>query len=277
MILGISSFAFGWSIGIEGNMPAHPINEADLVNYTLHSGLGCLQIGDNLPLHLLSPERLATLKALITKHNIRLELGARKLTADHLNHYIKLAAYFQSPLLRFVIDGDQYEPSLNTVTGIIRELLPVLSTHNLTLGIENHDRFKAVDLATMIESIGHDRVGICLDCINSLGAGEGFDWVSDVLAPHTVNLHIKDVAIRRMAHKMGFIVTGAPAGAGMINVPQLIEKLSRYNRCQSAVLEQWVEPEARIDDTVKKEHEWATRGIHYLMQLPQLNRRASEI
>ena len=277
MILGISSFAYAWSIGIEGNLPPHPMSEVDLVEKTRQAGVKCLQIGDNLPLYLLPPDRINNLKVLLKQNNIRLEIGARRLTAEHLHLHIELAAFLQSPLLRFVIDGDNYLPNLYTVEGIIRDALPQLEKHNLTLGIENHDRFQATALASLINKIDHEQVGICLDCVNSLGAGEGLDWVSDVLVPYTVNLHIKDFRIRRLSHNLGFLVTGAIAGTGMTNIPLLLEKLSRYNRCKSAVLEQWTEPENIIDDTVRKEDEWAQTGIKYLMQLPQFKRARIDI
>jgi hypothetical protein len=107
-------------------MPAYPMTEVDLVKHTIASGLNCLQIADNLPLHQLPVDRINTLKELIQKHNIRLELGARRLTPEHLNRYIDLAAFFGSPLLRFVVDGDQYEPTPDSITGIIRDALPLL-------------------------------------------------------------------------------------------------------------------------------------------------------
>ncbi len=269
MILGISSFAYGWSIGIQGNMPLQPFNEVDLVNKAISAGLHCVQIGDNLPLHLLPPHRIDALKTLVETNHIRLEIGARRLTAAHLNMYIELTAFFQSPLLRFVIDDDDYEPNQATIIETIRDSIPLLIKHNITLGIENHDRFKATELVAIMEAIGHERVGICLDCVNSLGAGEGLIWVSDVLVPYTVNLHIKDFVIKRLPHKMGFLVNGVPAGTGMTNIPMLLEKLSPYNRCDSAVLEQWLEPDINIEDTVRRENEWADKGIRYLTQLPQ--------
>jgi 3-oxoisoapionate decarboxylase len=45
--------------------------------------------------------------------------------------------------------------------------------------------------------------------------------------------------------------------------------LSRYNRCKSAVLEQWMEPEKNVEDTIGKEERWAQAGVSYLAQLPQ--------
>src|SRR5687768_15151029 len=100
MVLGISSFTYGWAIGIEGSQPPNPMGETDLIQATVDFGLQCLQIGDNLPLHILSDEKLDSLKSQIWKHNLRLEIGARKLTADHLKRYIELAGYFHAPLLR---------------------------------------------------------------------------------------------------------------------------------------------------------------------------------
>lgn len=264
MVLGISSFTYGWAIGVPGHLPSKRMDARDLVNKAVTYGLSCLQIGDNLPLHELTVSTLDELKALGLKHNLRLELGARKLTPEHLRRYISLAIHFEAPLLRFVIDGDDYEPDIATVVNIIREVLPELERYHITLGIENHDRFKARELADMINTINHNRVGICLDCVNSLGAGEGLEWVSSMLAPYTVNLHIKDFIIKRHDHKMGFTVTGTEPGKGMLNTPELIKKLKGYNRCESAVLEQWIAPESTIEDTIKKEARWADTGIQYL-------------
>ncbi|MEO8470593.1 MAG: sugar phosphate isomerase/epimerase family protein [Chryseolinea sp.] len=268
MVLGISSFAYGWSVGVPGQMPECPLSPTDLVNRTVDFGLSCLQIGDNLPVGLLNEESRKELRDLLTRNNIRFEIGARKLTAEHLEQYIDLASYFNAPLLRFVVDGDDYEPDSSEIVRIIIKALPTLVKHKIVLGIENHDRFKASELAEIMEAFDHPNVGICLDCVNSLGAGEGLEHVIKILAPYTVNLHIKDFNIHRLSHQMGFNVTGTPAGQGMTNVPRLIEHLSKYERCKSAVLEQWVTPAPSMGETVNKEEQWAIESIQYLKELP---------
>jgi 3-oxoisoapionate decarboxylase len=269
MVFGLSSFAYGWALGVPGSMQRKPMTELDLLHKTLTFGFTCLQVGDNLPLHSFSTERLEEFRTLVSQNSIRLEVGARMLSSEHLHRYIGIASSFGSPLLRFVVDGKQYEPSSVEIINIIKEALPRLKEKNLTLGIENHDRFKVKELASIIESVGSEHVGICLDCVNSIGAGEGLEWVSSVLIPYTVNLHIKDFTIRRVAHQMGFTVSGTPLGKGMLDLPTLLEKLSPYKRCKSAVLEQWVSPEETIDDTIDKEEEWAIESIEYLKQFDQ--------
>lgn len=268
MKLGISSFTYGWSIGVPGMLPAIRMNEIDLLRYANNFGVSCLQIGDNLPIHEMSATQQGKLKSEALKHDIRLEIGARKLTEDHLNHYLELTRFFNSSLLRFVVDGDGYEPDSSTIIEIITKILPALKQNNITLGIENHDRFKADELVHIMNTINDPSVGICLDCVNSIGADEGLEWVLNRLAPFTVNLHIKDFKIERLYHKMGFHVTGTPAGKGMMDVHRIMDKLSSFSRCQSAILEQWVEPEKNIDDTTNKEQQWAVEGIQYLKQLP---------
>lgn len=267
MQLGIGSYTYGWSIGVESSLPPAPITEIDLIQRVLDFEISCLQLGDNLAVDTFSEERKLNLKSLCDKHDLRLELGARKLTAEHLDRYITLSTFFQAPLLRFVIDADGYEPNSSAVIDILKNALPDLQKNNITLCIENHDRFKAQSLASMMEAIGSMYVGICLDCVNSMGIGEGLEYVTDVLAPYTVNLHLKDFKVERLHHKMGFTVTGCPAGKGMINVPLILEKVLRYNRCQSAILEQWVPFQHTIETTVQIEKDWADESMKYLKSM----------
>ncbi|MCU0392452.1 MAG: sugar phosphate isomerase/epimerase [Thermoflexibacter sp.] len=267
MRLGISSFTYGWAIGVEGNMPSLPMTELDLIQQTLHFGLSCLQIGDNLPLHTFSQERLNHLKKQLADNQIRIEVGARRMTAEHLMTYIEIARFLNASLLRFVIDGENYEPDSEEIISIIRRILPLLTQYQITLGIENHDRLRAKELASIVKKIDSDKVGICLDCVNSMGAGEGLEYVAEILAPYTVNLHIKDFIVRRLPHKMGFTVEGVPAGKGMIQLDFLLEKIKAFQRCKSAILEQWVVPDKDIDSTVKKEKIWAEESIQYLQTI----------
>jgi 3-oxoisoapionate decarboxylase len=273
MIVGISSFTYGWSVGVEGNFPLKPLTISGLLRQTINAGLTCVQVGDNLPLHHAAEESLKQIRQLQMEKNIRLEVGAKKLTEVSLEQYIEVCRYFQSPLLRFVVDGDNYKPDRQTVISIIQDALPELRKENLTLGIENHDRFKAKELADIMEAVADNHVGICLDCANSLGAGEGLEYVSEVLAPYTVNLHVKDFSIQRLSHKMGFVVTGAPAGKGMANIPMLLEKLEKHNRCQSVILEQWVPWQGDIQKTIETERSWADEGVSYLKALMALQEK----
>lgn len=266
MQLGISTYTYGWCVGIPGSMPAQPMTASDLLAKARAFGLRLVQYGDNLPLHSLFHQDLDTLRREAERDKVKLEIGARGLTPAHLQLYIGLAEKLNASLLRFVIDLPGYEPEVPEVVAVVKEHLPMLREKNITLGLENHDRLLAKEFAQIMAKVGSDQVGICLDSVNSMGAGEGLEHIVDTLAPYTVNLHIKDFGIQRLPHLMGFLIDGRPAGKGMLNIPWLLEKVAPYGRCQTAVLEQWVPPEADLDRTIAKEMSWAEESVQYLKQ-----------
>ncbi len=265
MILGLSSYTFGWAVGVPGHAPERPLDEHDLIERTLGHGLRLLQIADNLALHTFDKDRLNRLAGRAAEAGVTLEVGARRLTLERLAEYASIARRLRARLLRFVMDDLDYHPTPDAVIGLLRDGIGLLD--GLRLGIENHDRFPAAVLRRVVETVGSEQIGICLDTANSLGAGEGLETVLGVLAPCTLNLHIKDFEIERLPHLMGFTVTGRPAGSGCLNLPWLLAQLAPFQRCQSAVLELWTPPEVQLEETIAKEAAWAARSVEFLKSL----------
>ncbi len=264
MNLGLSSYTYTWAVGVPGSMPGNPLSAKGLVDKAFNSGLKLVQIADNLPLENLSTEELIELYNYSSDKGVSIEMGGRGLTPEHTIKCLDAAEKINSPILRIVIDGAGFEPDLQSVIEIIRDLIPELKSRNIKLAIENHDRFKAREFEKIVQSIGSEWVGICLDSVNSMGAGEGFETVSKILLPYTINLHIKDFSISRLPHKMGIVIEGRPAGQGMLNIRELVDQLYFTNSCHSAILELWTPPETVIIDTIAKEEKWALESIEYL-------------
>lgn len=264
MLLGLSSYTYTWSIGVPGSLPENPMSVYGLLERAEAKGIDLVQIADNLPLENLSEDELDLIHDYSEAKNISLEIGGKGLTPEHTMKCLDIAERINSPLLRMVIDNQDFEPSIPEIKIIIRDLLPEFRKKRIKLAIENHDRLKAREFEDIIQSIGSEWVGICLDSVNSMGAGEGFETVAEILIPYTINLHIKDFTIFRVRHKMGFIIEGRPAGKGMLNIPDLISRTSQTGLCQSAILELWTPPEQEIEATIKKEGKWADESIEYL-------------
>lgn len=262
---GISSYTFTWAIGVSGKEPEKPMTIFQLIEKAAEFGVPVLQVADNLPLDRFSEPELLKIRNYADDLNVQIEVGARMMTKENLERYIEIAAFFESPIVRFVIDGPGFEPGLPEIHQIIRKALPKLDQIKITLAIENHDRFKAVEFAEMVEKAESPFVGICLDSVNSKGAGEGLETVIDKLAPLTVNLHVKEFIVKRVFHKMGFVVEGCPLGKGMLPVTEMIKKVSP--RCRSAILEQWTPPESTLLETIRKEEDWANISINHLKNI----------
>ncbi len=270
MQLGISSYTYGWAVGGSSLGLPNTLTELELLERVGTFGLDTLQIGDNLALHEMDESRRDVFFRTCADQGIRLEIGAAGMTDEHLDKYIGFAAKAKAPILRFVTDSGEYKPSPADIVALVNNHLTALKRNGIRIGIENHDRLTALELAHIMESIGDAHCGICLDCANSLGAGEGLEHVLTTLAPYTINLHFKDFSINRLPHKMGFIVTGAKPGTGLLEAARVIEILSSFRRCESAILEQWVPPEPSMDQTIAKERAWAEVGVAYLKKLTQL-------
>jgi sugar phosphate isomerase/epimerase len=264
MKLGVSSYTYTWAVGVPGSIPDKPLSANDLVDKAAASGLKLVQIADNLPLEKMKESELIGLKKYAEGKGVEIEMGGRGLSPEHTIACLEASRSLNSPILRMVIDGAGFEPDLNSVISALKELVPEFKSRKIKLAIENHDRFKAREFEKIIQGVGSEWIGICLDSVNSMGAGEGFEEVSKILLPYTINLHIKDFTIRRVSHKMGIIIEGVPAGKGMLNIRDLVNKLYFTNFCQSAILELWTPPEKEIGDTILKEEKWANESIEYL-------------
>lgn len=266
--LGLGSYGVAWSIGVPTFPPPEaPMDAFDVLDFADDLGLTCVQYADNLSVEALDSEQQARLRDTAQRRDIAIEVGTRGSQPDHLRRWIVLAKYYRSPILRIVPDAGSDRPSPEALIERLRAVLPDLREAGVALAVENHDRFKARTLAEIVEAVDDPHVGICLDTVNSFGALEGTEVVVAALAKHTINLHVKEFVIRRARHSMGFEVTGAPAGQGMLNVPWLLETLKPYGRSFSAIIETWMPPLATMRETAQQEQDWVRQSAAYLRTL----------
>jgi sugar phosphate isomerase/epimerase len=225
--------------------------------------VGVVQVADNLPLHELDPAELRDARDQARSLGLRIEIGTRGVEPAHLLRYLRLAKSFDATLLRTLTHSVKQQPSLEQAEKWIREVLAEFEAQGVTLGLENYEKHSCRELADLVRRLESSHVGICLDTVNSLGALETPEVVVETLAPLTVNLHVKDFVIERVPQMMGFVVSGAPAGAGRLAIPWLLEQMPP-NKNVSAILEQWPLLGESVEATVAMEKEWAERGIQFL-------------
>ena len=274
MQLGISSYTYVWWAGVPGYpTPNHPLTPQGLLGVAAALGVSVVQIADNLPLHELSRSELRAFYTSAQELGIEIELGTRGIELENLRRYLAIAVELRSSLLRTLLDSPGHEPSAEEAVADVRRIAPEFEQAGVTLAIENHDRLKSAELRRIIERIGSSFVGVCLDTANSLGCGEGINEVLDSLVDMVCNLHVKDFVVRRLAHNKGFIVEGVPAGQGLLDIPELIDRLRKAGRDVNVILEQWPAPENQICASIEKEQQWARLGIEYLRAVLSENDR----
>jgi sugar phosphate isomerase/epimerase len=267
MRLGIGSYAFAWAIGVPGHPPARPMTAFDLLEEVARLDVRLVQICDNLPLTQLAPAELDRFAARAQELNIQVEVGTLGLNPENLRAYLQLARRFQCPFVRVVVDSKGDEPTPEEIVTRLRPLVAEFAAAHIRVAIENHDRLRSGTLAWIVEQLGPENAGICLDTVNSFGALEGPEVVVQALAPYTLCLHAKDFTIQRVSHRMGFVLEGCPAGSGQLDVPWLLTQLAKSRHSFNVILETWVPPDKTLAETIARERAWTETGKNYLRTL----------
>jgi 3-oxoisoapionate decarboxylase len=267
MHLGIGSYTFTWAVGVPGQRPVRPLTALDVLKRAHDLGLRVAQFCDNLPLTALGRDEFEQFRDFAREHGMAIELGTRGTgnTANLLAH-LDLARRLGSPFVRLVLDAQGDEPTPEEAVSRLRPLLARFTGANIKLALENHDRFSCRTLVRIVEELGSEQVGICLDTVNSFGALEGPEVVVETLGPYALNLHIKDFTIARVSSQMGFVVNGCAAGHGRLNVPWLLERLKTFGREPNAILELWTPFGPTLEETIARENHWAQESVRYLRQ-----------
>jgi sugar phosphate isomerase/epimerase len=257
MRLGISSYTYGWAVGTEHHRPPNPVGALDLIRKARTLGVSVVQLCDNLPAETWDTKSVESIAQEAERAGISIELGTRGTAPDHLRHFCEIGRRLGSAILRVVIDTPDDHPDEAEVKRRLREAL----SKDISIAIENHDRFPAETLASLVREFPKGRVGICLDTANSLGVPESLETVVESLGPYVINLHLKDFAVSRLPHTQGFTVDGRPLGAGKLDVRWLLRQLKDLGRDPNAILELWTPPEALMGDTLSKETRWAKQSV----------------
>jgi len=260
--VGISSWTYGWAVGVPGYPPpARPLDAFGLLARTQALDVEVLQIADNLPVDRLPQAEAVRLGAEAGRLGLVLELGTRGVDAAHLARYLELALCVGARLVRTLMSAAM---PVDGAIEAIRRALPAYERAGVTLAIENYEAHSTADLARLVASIGSANFGVCLDSVNSFGALETPADVIRRLARHAVNVHIKDFDIVRVPSTLGYVIEGRPAGQGRLGIAWLLEEVCRSGRNPNIILEQWTPFRGGLEETIALEASWAEQSVQYL-------------
>lgn len=266
MLRTLGSFALGWDARQPvASLP--PITPVGFVSFAAGLGYQGVQFSDNLPLHHLSDSDFVELRAHADALDMVIEVGTRRLEAAVVNRYLEIAIMLGSPFVRLVVDDTGFQPSCSEIISRLRSCIQEFDRVGVVLALENHDRLRAAELNKVLEAVDSRSLGICFDTANSFGAGEDPLTVVSLLAPHVVNIHMKDVAIERFPHKQGFTIKGTPLGKGQMPLTQVLSTAGLNGRLRSATVEHWIEPEETPAETFVKAKEWCRQSAPALKDL----------
>ena len=134
----------------------------------------------------------------------------------------------------------------------------------MTLALETYEQISSTDLVALVETIGSDNLGICLDPANSVAALELPRDVVVRTARYVKNVHVKDFAFTRRGGWVGFTLEGAPLGTGLLDYDHLVSAVQPDARGINQIIEHWLPWQGSFEETSRLENLWNEQNIAYL-------------
>ena len=82
-----------------------------------------------------------------------------------------------------------------------------------------------------------------------------------MLAPYTINLHLKDYEITPDPYGVGFRIHGVPLGEGRAPVAWVLDQLRHCPPDMSVILEHWLMPDQGVAEAIAQEQPWIERTV----------------
>ncbi|MEP3429973.1 MAG: TIM barrel protein [Roseibium sp.] len=262
MNLGLGSYTYRWSVGHKGLVPDVPMTAMGILEVAIRHQLKVVQFADNLPLHTLPEAELNGLASRAADAGFSLELGTQSFDATQVKQYINIGKRIDAKILRVALDGPDALKPIPDLAKEFQKLIPAAKDAGIRIAIENHFNYPSPRLVKLLEAISDDQVGVCLDVANSICAGEWPMETVALLAPHTINLHLKDYVIEPDPYGVGFRIYGAPLGQGKTDC-QAVLNAADYPADMSVIMEHWLPQEKDMPSAQAKEHEWLAQSIKY--------------
>lgn len=260
-MIGLGSYAFFWHHWAE-NPDRIDLHEA--LRRTRAAGVDLFQICDYAPLAEMSDAELDAVRATADDLGLTLEVGTKGVDPQHLQRFLHIAGRLDAGLVRSMLFAPESRPSLAEAEQWLRAALPAFEASGVDLALETYEQVAVDDLVALVETIGSDRLGICLDPANAVAALEHPRTVVERTAPYVKNIHVKDFAFTRRGGWVGFTLEGAPLGTGLLDYDHLIRTVRPQERGINQIVEHWLPLGDDLDSTLRTEDDWNTLNLQYL-------------
>lgn len=266
--LGLGTYSFFWQhqATLPDGSSATPLGLDEMLRRGAALGAEVFQICDYAPLHALSAAGLRDARALADDLGLPLELGTRGVVPEHLTTYLELAGVLGAPLVRSMLFTADSRPTLVEAERMLRAVLPAFEAAGVELALETYEQVPSADLVGVVEAIGSDALGICLDPANCVAALENPRDVVERCAPYVKNVHVKDFAFTRQAGWVGFELASVPLGTGLLDYDHLVRTVDPGARGISRIVEHWVPWRGDLAVAIATEDDWTTRNLTYLKE-----------
>lgn len=264
-MIGLGTYAFFWQ---HSDRVPEPLDLRGAFEATRSLDVELFQICDYAPLEHLTERELNDTAAAARDLGLTIHLGTKGLTPERLERFLFLADVFEARLVRSMIGGPDGIPPLDQAETWLRSIIGAYESRGVTLALETYEQVPTRDLVELVQRVGSDRLGICVDAANVIAQLEHPAVCVEECRDLVVGVHAKDFAFRRRDGWVGFELTGAPLGTGLLDYPSLRDAIDPAERGIDEIVEHWLPWQGDPVTTVHREREWTRTAIEYLRSTP---------
>jgi sugar phosphate isomerase/epimerase len=260
MTIGLSTYAYFWQAS---ERVERPLTLADMVAATAEQGVEVFQICDYPQVAELDGDELRRLRDQAHGAGIRLELGTRGVTPDHLARWLDLARALDVVTVRSMVNTSDHRPGPAEARALLEKAVPAYEAAGVRIALETYEQVPSAVLVDLVVAVGSPSLGICSDPANCVAALELPQDVVDRVASHVVNMHVKDFRFDRQAGWVGFSLVGAPLGEGLLDYDAMVARIDP-DASVNQIIEHWLPWQGDPETTCDTERRWTEHNLSYL-------------
>jgi sugar phosphate isomerase/epimerase len=162
---------------------------------------------------------------------------------------LKASQIFGATCMRCVLGGDperpQIEMHVDNMVKAVRAIRSRIADAGVRLAVENHGGdLQAREMKGMIEAVGRDVMGVCLDSGNPVWMLEDPHMTLEMLIPYAETCHVRDSAVWKVPE--GIAVRWVNMGDGNVDIDGWIRKFIQAKPGMPIIFENLVSGAPRV-------------------------------
>ena len=146
---------------------------------------------------------------------------------EQVGRALRASQIFGATCMRCVLGGDaerpQIEMHIENMVKAVRGMRPRIVDSGIKLAVENHGGdLQAREMKMMVEAVGTDIMGVCLDSGNPVWMLEDPHMTLEMLIPYAATCHVRDSAVWKVPE--GIAVRWVNMGEGNVDIDGWIRK-----------------------------------------------------
>ncbi|MFC4224938.1 sugar phosphate isomerase/epimerase family protein [Lysinibacter cavernae] len=260
-MIGLSTYAFFWQLSERAPVR---LTLTGALEATRELGISLIQICDYPALDTMTDAELSDLAEAANDLGISIELGTRGIEPRRLDRFLHLAQALDAKLVRSMLPGLDTPEEIATAAASLSGSVAAYERASVTLALETYEQVSTVDLVQLVNEVGSDQLGICLDPANVVARLELPRDCVERSAALVKNVHSKDFRFARQDGWVGFTYSGAPLGTGLHDYQHLLATVQPRERGINEIVEHWLPWQQSPELTIQTEREWTRDAIAYL-------------